>query len=69
MGQIRGAWYLLRHHYRGSLELNGANHEIIPDRIVSGTYLIIAAATAEDVQLKILFPITLGHFQTGRNGS
>lgn len=53
--QIRGAGTSVI-TIEGVSELNGANHEIIPDRIVSGTYLIIAAATAEDVLIENIIP-------------
>lgn len=36
----------------GVEELHGANHEIIPDRIEAGTFLIIAAAAGEQVLIQ-----------------
>ena len=40
----------------GVAELVGTVHEIIPDRIVAGTYLIIAAAMAEKMTIENIIP-------------
>lgn len=40
----------------GVNDLKGVIHEIIPDRIVAGTYLIMAAAMAEDVLIENVIP-------------
>lgn len=40
----------------GVEELGGCQHEIIPDRIVAGTYLIMAAAMADDVLIENVIP-------------
>jgi len=45
---------------RGADELGGAEHEIIPDRIEGGTYLIGAAMTGGDVTLEGACPGDLG---------
>jgi len=37
---------------RGVKKLHGANYEIIPDRVETGTYMIAAAATGGDIFLK-----------------
>ncbi len=53
--QIRGAGTSVI-SIEGVETLNGVQHEIIPDRIVAGTYLIIAAAMAEDVLIENIIP-------------
>lgn len=40
----------------GVSELNGCAHEIIPDRIEAGTFLIIAAAMAEEMTIENIIP-------------
>lgn len=40
----------------GVESLNGCDHEIIPDRIVAGTYLILAAAMADEVTIENIIP-------------
>ena len=40
----------------GVEKLNGCNHEIIPDRIEAGTFLIIAAAAGEKVIVQNVIP-------------
>lgn len=40
----------------GVNELVGCVHEIIPDRIVAGTYLILAAAMGRDVKIENIIP-------------
>lgn len=40
----------------GVESLHGCQHEIIPDRIVAGTYLIIAAAMAQEVTIENVIP-------------
>ena len=40
----------------GVEKLNGCNHEIIPDRIEAGTFLIIAAAAGEKVIVQNIIP-------------
>lgn len=37
-------------------KLNGCFHEIIPDRIEAGTYMIIAAAAAKEVRIENIIP-------------
>lgn len=37
-------------------ELNGCFHEIIPDRIEAATYIVIAAAAADDVMIENIIP-------------
>lgn len=39
--------------------LDGKAHEIIPDRIEAGTYIIMAAAMAEDVTIENIIPLHL----------
>lgn len=39
--------------------LAGCNHEIIPDRIEAGTYIILAAAAAEEVTVENIIPLHL----------
>ncbi len=39
--------------------LAGCNHEIIPDRIEAGTYIILAAAAAEEVTIENIIPLHL----------
>ncbi len=39
--------------------LGGCNHEIIPDRIEAGTYIILAAAAAEEVVVENIIPLHL----------
>ncbi|NLC33745.1 MAG: UDP-N-acetylglucosamine 1-carboxyvinyltransferase [Erysipelothrix sp.] len=39
--------------------LAGCNHEIIPDRIEAGTYIILAAAAAEEVIIENIIPLHL----------
>ncbi len=39
--------------------LSGCNHEIIPDRIEAGTYIILAAAAAEEVVIENIIPLHL----------
>lgn len=53
--QIRGAGTSVI-TIEGVETLNGVQHEIIPDRIVAGTYLIMAAAIAEDVLIENIIP-------------
>lgn len=43
----------------GVESLTGQPHEIIPDRIEAGTYLIIAAAMANDVTIENIIPLHL----------
>ncbi len=38
-------------HVRGTARLHGARHEIVPDRIETGTYAMAAAITGGDVEL------------------
>ncbi len=45
---------------RGVKTLRGANHEIIPDRIEGGTFLLAAAITKGDLVLKGIEPSHLG---------
>lgn len=40
----------------GVKELNGCFHEIIPDRIEAGTFLIMAAAAAEEMKIANIIP-------------
>ncbi len=40
----------------GVEELNGAFHEIIPDRIEAATYVVLAAAAAEEVRIENVIP-------------
>lgn len=40
----------------GVEELSGCFHEIIPDRIEAGTYMILAAAAAEEVRIENIIP-------------
>ena len=37
-------------------ELSGCFHEIIPDRIEAATYIVLAAAAAEDVMIENIIP-------------
>ena len=37
--------------------LNGSTHEIIPDRIEAGTYMIMAAAMGEEVKINNIIPL------------
>lgn len=39
--------------------LNGSTHEIIPDRIEAGTYMIMAAAMGEEVKINNIIPLHL----------
>ncbi len=39
--------------------LGGCNHEIIPDRIEAGTYIVLAAAAAEEVVVENIIPLHL----------
>ncbi len=39
--------------------LSGSTHEIIPDRIEAGTYIIIAAAMGEEVRINNIIPLHL----------
>lgn len=39
----------------GVKDLHGAQHTVIPDRIEAGTFLLIAAATRSDIQLKNVY--------------
>lgn len=48
-------------HVRGVKELGGASHEIIPDRIEAGTFLVAAALAQGDVTLLNVHP---GHLTT-----
>jgi UDP-N-acetylglucosamine 1-carboxyvinyltransferase len=41
-----------RLHVKGVAELHGARHRIIPDRIETGTYMMVAAATGGEVRLR-----------------
>jgi len=43
----------------GVESLGGCKHEIIPDRIEAGTYIIIAAACAEKMRIKNVIPLHL----------
>lgn len=43
----------------GVEELNGTFHEIIPDRIEAGTFIILAAATAKKVTIENIIPLHL----------
>lgn len=43
----------------GVEKLHGHPHEIIPDRIEAGTYIIMAAAMADDVTIKNIIPLHL----------
>ena len=43
----------------GVEELHGTNHEIIPDRIEAGTYMIMAAAMADDMLIENIIPLHL----------
>lgn len=45
---------------QGSGELGGATHEIIPDRIEAGTFLIAGALTKGDISLSNVLPHQLG---------
>lgn len=40
-------------------KLTGTTHEIIPDRIEAGTYMILAAAAAKDVRIENIIPLHL----------
>ena len=54
----------------GVEHLKGCTHEIIPDRIEAGTFLIMAAAAGEELLFKYhstTFGIT--YFKIERNGS
>jgi UDP-N-acetylglucosamine 1-carboxyvinyltransferase len=37
-------------------QLNGCFHEIIPDRVEAGTFIILAAATAEEITIENIIP-------------
>lgn len=43
----------------GVEELNGTFHEIIPDRIEAGTFIILAAATAKKITIENIIPLHL----------
>lgn len=43
----------------GVEELRGTTHEIIPDRIEGGTYMILAAAAAKDMTIENIIPLHL----------
>jgi UDP-N-acetylglucosamine 1-carboxyvinyltransferase len=43
----------------GVEELNGTFHEIIPDRIEAGTFIILAAATAKKITIENIIPMHL----------
>ena len=43
----------------GVESLEGTTHEIIPDRIEAGTYIIMAAAAAEDMTIENIIPLHL----------
>ena len=43
----------------GVEELHGCKHEIIPDRIEAGTYIIIAAACGKDIKINNVIPTHL----------
>lgn len=43
----------------GVSELKGTTHEIIPDRIEAGTYIIMAAAAAKDMRIENIIPLHL----------
>lgn len=43
----------------GVEKLNGSTHEIIPDRIEAGTYIIMAAAMGEEVRIENIIPLHL----------
>jgi UDP-N-acetylglucosamine 1-carboxyvinyltransferase len=40
----------------GVEQLNGCFHEIIPDRVEAGTFIILAAATAEEITIENIIP-------------
>jgi len=56
--QIRGAGTEMI-TIEGVKALNGCFHEIIPDRIEAGTFIIIAAAAAEEVVVENIIPLHL----------
>lgn len=43
----------------GVKSLKGTSHEIIPDRIEGGTYMILAAAAASDMRIENIIPLHL----------
>ena len=49
-------WGCSNYRKYGKEKLNGCNHEIIPDRIEAGTFLIIAAAAGEKVIVQNVIP-------------
>lgn len=56
--QIRGAGTEVI-SIEGVTQLNGCFHEIIPDRIEAGTFVIMAAAAAEEVVIENIIPLHL----------
>lgn len=54
-GQVKGAGTSVI-TIEGVSELQGCAHEIIPDRIVAGTYLILAAAMGKEVRIENIIP-------------